>query len=195
MTNQPSLEKRHYSFRNHLADSYTTTVPPSSLSFLLLKYPKYMTYFNPLFLVIRRHFCPSAYFSARINKRDIAMQSSFLSSNALSSRRSRPSMTSTKKWSSSKKQFRVVAKDFPKPEQIDKTENYRVAGELSKRFVVRAMLLVSSLSCFRRRELMRNARVDAFALERKRDTQRTKFYLYPFLFEIFLFETRNVECA
>ena len=42
---------------------------------------------------------------------------------------------------------------------------------------------------------MRNARVDAFALERKRDTQRTKFYLYPFLFEIFLFETRNVECA
>ena len=41
---------------------------------------------------------------------------------------------------------------------------------------------------------MRNARVDAFALERKRDTQRTKFYLYPFLFEIFLFETRNVEC-
>ena len=118
------------------------------------------------------------------------MQSTILSSNALSSRshhRTRFNGAAARgKASSSKRQqaLRVVAKDFPKPEQIDKTENYRVAGELSKRFVVRAMLLVSSLSCFRRRELMRNARVDAFALERKRDTQRTKFYLYPFLFEI-----------
>merc|ERR1711966_495670 len=33
-----------------------------------------------------------------------------------------------------KHNLRVYAKDFPKPEQIDKTENYRIAGDLSKRF-------------------------------------------------------------
>ena len=36
-----------------------------------------------------------------------------------------------------KHNLRVYAKDFPKPEQIDKTENYRIAGDLSKRFAVR----------------------------------------------------------
>merc|ERR1711966_305550 len=33
-----------------------------------------------------------------------------------------------------KHNLRVYARDFPKPEQIDKTENYRIAGDLSKRF-------------------------------------------------------------
>jgi len=67
------------------------------------------------------------------------MQSSILSSNALSSRshhRARFNGAAARgKTSSSKRQqaLRVVAKDFPKPEQIDKTENYRIAGELSKR--------------------------------------------------------------
>ena len=30
--------------------------------------------------------------------------------------------------------MRVEAKDYPKPDNIDKTDNYRIAGELSKRF-------------------------------------------------------------
>ncbi|CAL56253.1 Flavin amine oxidase [Ostreococcus tauri] len=36
--------------------------------------------------------------------------------------------------SSSRRAVRVVAKDYPKPDNIDKTENYRIAGDLSKRF-------------------------------------------------------------
>ena len=32
---------------------------------------------------------------------------------------------------------RVVAKDYPKPEQIDKTENYRIAQDLSNKIKVR----------------------------------------------------------
>ena len=36
--------------------------------------------------------------------------------------------------SSSGRAVRVVAKDYPKPDNIDKTENYRIAGDLSKRF-------------------------------------------------------------
>ena len=39
---------------------------------------------------------------------------------------------------------KIVAKDYPKPEQIDQTENYRVAGELSRRFEVRFCLFVCS---------------------------------------------------
>jgi len=80
------------------------------------------------------------------------MQSSILSSNALSSRshhRARFNGAAARgKASSSKRQqaLRVVAKDFPKPEQIDKTENYRIAGELSKRFVVRTFTTFSVLS-------------------------------------------------
>jgi hypothetical protein len=80
------------------------------------------------------------------------MQSSILSSNALSSRshhRTRFNGAAARgKTSSSKRQqsLRVVAKDFPKPEQIDKTENYRIAGELSKRFVVRTFTTFSVLS-------------------------------------------------
>jgi 15-cis-phytoene desaturase len=36
--------------------------------------------------------------------------------------------------SSSRRAMRVVAKDYPKPDNIDKTDNYRIAGDLSRRF-------------------------------------------------------------
>lgn len=36
--------------------------------------------------------------------------------------------------SSGRRALRVHARDYPKPDCIDKTENYRIAGELSKRF-------------------------------------------------------------
>jgi len=36
--------------------------------------------------------------------------------------------------STARRGLRVVAKDYPKPSQIDKTENYRIAGELSAKF-------------------------------------------------------------
>ena len=35
---------------------------------------------------------------------------------------------------SGRRALRVHARDYPKPDNIDKTENYRIAGELSKRF-------------------------------------------------------------
>jgi len=36
--------------------------------------------------------------------------------------------------SSGRRAMRVVAKDYPKPDNIDKTDNYRIAGDLSRRF-------------------------------------------------------------
>jgi hypothetical protein len=70
------------------------------------------------------------------------MQSSVLSSTALSPPRFSTSFSSSKRGQNTtrhqnKHNLRVYAKDFPKPEQIDKTENYRIAGDLSKRFAVR----------------------------------------------------------
>merc|ERR1711990_1094510 len=74
----------------------------------------------------------------RIDTHTITMQSSTLSSTCLSPPRfsasfSKRGQNATRR--QNKHNLRVYAKDFPKPEQIDKTENYRVAGELSKRFV------------------------------------------------------------
>ena len=68
------------------------------------------------------------------------MQSSMLSSTCLSPPRfstsfSKRGQNTTRR--QNKHNLRVYAKDFPKPEQIDKTENYRIAGDLSKRFAVR----------------------------------------------------------
>lgn len=69
------------------------------------------------------------------------MQSSTLSSTCLSPPRFTKSFSSSKRQNTTRHQnkhnLRVYAKDFPKPEQIDKTENYRIAGDLSKRFAVR----------------------------------------------------------
>ena len=70
------------------------------------------------------------------------MQSSMLSSTCLSPPRFTKSFSSSKRGQNTarrqnKHNLRVYAKDFPKPEQIDKTENYRIAGDLSKRFAVR----------------------------------------------------------
>jgi len=65
-----------------------------------------------------------------------------LSSTCLSPPRFTKSFSSSKRGQNTtrrqnKHNLRVYAKDFPKPEQIDKTENYRIAGDLSKRFAVR----------------------------------------------------------
>ena len=76
----------------------------------------------------------------RIDTHTTTMQSSMLSSTRLSPPRfstsfSKRGQNITRR--QNKHNLRVYAKDFPKPEQIDKTENYRIAGDLSKRFAVR----------------------------------------------------------
>ena len=78
----------------------------------------------------------------RIDTHTTTMQSSMLSSTCLSPPRFTKSFSSSKRGQNTtrhqnKHNLRVYAKDFPKPEQIDKTENYRIAGDLSKRFAVR----------------------------------------------------------
>ena len=77
----------------------------------------------------------------RIDTHTTTMQSSMLSSTCLSPPRFTKSFSSSKRRNTTRHQnkhnLRVYAKDFPKPEQIDKTENYRIAGDLSKRFAVR----------------------------------------------------------
>ena len=42
--------------------------------------------------------------------------------------------------------MRVEAKDYPKPDNIDKTDNYRIASELSKRFATDLKLVHSPLA-------------------------------------------------
>jgi len=76
----------------------------------------------------------------RIDTHTTTMQKSMLSSTCLSPPRfstsfSKRGQNTTRR--QNKHNLRVHAKDFPKPEQIDKTENYRIAGDLSKRFAVR----------------------------------------------------------
>lgn len=55
-------------------------------------------------------------------------------SSAMDARALRAQKTQRGSTSSSRRAVRVVAKDYPKPDNIDKTENYRIAGDLSKRF-------------------------------------------------------------
>ncbi|OUS43228.1 amine oxidase [Ostreococcus tauri] len=55
-------------------------------------------------------------------------------STAMDARALRAQKTQRGSTSSSRRAVRVVAKDYPKPDNIDKTENYRIAGDLSKRF-------------------------------------------------------------
>jgi hypothetical protein len=51
-------------------------------------------------------------------------------------RRIRSNASACKKKSIAKESVKVFARDYPKPDKIDKTENYRIAGDLSNRFKV-----------------------------------------------------------
>ncbi len=48
--------------------------------------------------------------------------------------RSNLTMRGARQQSGGRRAMRVVAKDYPKPDNIDKTDNYRIAGDLSRRF-------------------------------------------------------------